>query len=146
MSTIRSNPRRRSKTTTPVLRTGCVLWSIERRAALLAQPELGFDAKSRKPVELRISFDGERALAAELFDSATNRSFPIELVRPQVSFLDAEPYTHVEIADTSGSILSATIKSGEEACRLLYARTTLLSRLQIKGGRYPSPGFSRESH
>lgn len=146
MSTIRSNPRTRPETTTPVVRTGCVVWSIERRAARLAQPELGLDTKSRKPVELRISFDGEHAPAAEIFDPGTNRSFPIELVRPQVSFLDAEPYTHVEIADASGMILSATIKTGTETCRLLYARTSILPRLQIKGGRYPSPGFSRDHH
>ncbi len=147
MSTIRSNPRTRPETTTPALRTGSVVWTIERRAALLAQPELGLDTKSRKPVELRISFESEQAPAAELFDPGTNRSFPIELVRPQVTFLDAEPYyMHVEIASAGETILSATVKSGPESCRLLYARTSLLSRLQIKGGRYPSPGFFRDAH
>ncbi len=146
MSTVRSNPRTHVEPHAPAVRTGTVIWSIERRAALLAQPELGLDAKSRKPVELRVAFDHESTPVAELFDPATNRSFPIELVRPVVTFVDARPYTHIEIACETETVLSATIKSSAETRRLLYARTSLLSRQQIKGGRYPSPGLARDTH
>ncbi len=40
--------------------------------------ELELVAASRKPVELRITVEGESAPMAELVDAATNRSHPIE--------------------------------------------------------------------
>ena len=117
-------------------------WLVERRAVIDAQPELGLDAKSKKPVELRIAFEGDTTPTAEFVDPATNRSHPIELTAPRVTFVDAEPYTHVEIASAHETILSATLRITESSAKLLYARTGLLARLGIRGGRYPSPIFS----
>ena len=141
MTTIRSTTSQRQKAEAQPVRAGTVTWLVERRAAIGAQPELELVAASRKPVELRITVEGESAPTAELVDAATNRSHPIELTAPRVTFVDARPYTHIEITAGHETVLSATIRTAESSSRLLYARTSLLERLGIKGGRSPSPLF-----
>lgn len=145
MTTIRSTTSQRHKVEAQPLRAGVVTWLVERRAASEAMPDLGLDAKSKKPVELRIAFDGDTTPVAELVDTATNRSHPIELTAPRVTFVDAEPYTHIEITSAYETVLSATLRTTESSTRLLYARTALLTRLGIKGGRYPAPIFADRS-
>lgn len=141
MTTVRSSPRPHAPAA--ALRTGCIVWTIERRAAIAALPDLPLDPRARKPLELRIAFHHDRTPTAELFDPASNRAFPIELVGPHITYLDAGPYTHIEITAHAETLLSATLTSTGESPRLLYARTSLLTRLHIKGGRYPAPSFAR---
>lgn len=142
MSAVRSNPLAPAPAGAPALRAGVVAWSIHRQALLAAHPDLGFDARSRRPVELRIAFDADTHPTAELFDPAASRASPLELLHPRVGFLDADPYTHIHIASPSHTILVATIRLSQRRPRLLYARTSLIAHLQITGGRYPAPSFS----
>lgn len=141
MTQIRSNPLRHENSQAVGVRTGSVVWTIERRAVLAAQPDLAFDRRSRRPVELRIQFGAEASAFAELVDPQAGVRTPIELASPRVTFVDAGPYTHVEIVAGAESVLGATVKIEGASARLLYARTGLVARLGIKGGRYPAPTF-----
>jgi len=119
-----------------------ITWPIARNAVINAQPSLGFATTSSKPIELRITLKNEHQAAAELIDPANNRSHPIELGNPKITIIDAKPYTHIEITDGCDLILSATFKAEANNSRLLYARTSLLTKLNIKGGRYPLPAIT----
>lgn len=141
MTRVRSNPAKREASPALGVRTGSVVWTVERRAMLAAQPELPFDRRSRRPIELRIRFDESGRLGAELVDPQAGVRTPIELASPRVTFVDAGPYTHVEIASGAECVLGATLKREDAGTRLLYARTGLLARLGVKGGRYPAPAF-----
>lgn len=142
MTTIRSTTSQRQKAEAQPVRAGVVVWLIERQAATAAQPDLDFARRTKKPIELRIAFENDNPPTAELVDTATNHSHPIELTAPRVTFVDAEPYTHIEITAGHETVLSATLRTTEPTTRLLYARTALLTRLNIKGGRYPAPLLS----
>lgn len=141
MTQIRSNPLRHENAQAVGVRTGSVVWTIERRAVLAAQPELAFDRRSRRPVDLRVHFGAEAPAFAELVDAQAGVRTPIELASPRVTFVDAGPYTHVEIASGAEVVLGATLKREDAGTRMLYARTGLLARLGIRGGRYPAPAF-----
>jgi len=119
-----------------------ITWPIARNAVITAQPNLGFATTSSKPIELRITLKNEHQAAVELIDPATGRSHTIELDNPRTTIIDAKPYTHIEITDGCDLILSATLKAEANNSRLLYARTSLLTKLNIKGGRYPLPAIT----
>ena len=141
MSTLRSIPLTHAEAPATALRAGLIVWPVDRTGIRLAQPQMPFDPRSRKPIELRIVFDDRRAPSAQFVDTQTGLSHPIEIVAPRTTFVDAAPYTHIEIASAGLIVLSATAKHTDSGPRLLYARTTLLSSLGIKGGRYPAPSL-----
>ena len=139
MSTIHSAKPKHARTNTHPPCACTICWPIARNAVITAQPTLGFAATSSKPIELRITLKNEHQAAAELVDPANDRSHPIELGNPSITTIDAKPYTHIEITDGQNTVLSATLKAETNNNRLLYARTSLLTKLNIKGGRYPAP-------
>ena len=142
MSTIQSsNP---GQTTSEQSQTcACTIsWSIARQAVVAAQPELGFNTTSAKPIELRISLKNEHHASAQLIDPASNKTHTIELGAPRITLVHADPYTHIEITDGPDRVLSATLKAEAHTHRLLYAKTSTLTKLGIKGGRYPAPSIS----
>lgn len=141
MSTLRSIPLAHAEAPATALRAGVIAWPVDRTGIRLAQPEMPFDPRSRKPVELRIAFDHAQTPTAMLVDTQTGRSYPIEIVAPRTTFVDADPYTHIEIASAGVIVLSATSKRTDTGPRLLYARTSLLASLGVRGGRYPAPGL-----
>lgn len=142
MSTVHTNQPSQTKATKPVLRSCTIAWPIARNAALKAQPDLGFSAASAKPIELRITVVSETKARAELHDPATGETHTIELGAPRLTFVDAEPFTHIELTDAQSLVLSATIKRELNQDRLIYARSGLLTQLDITGGRYPAPTLS----
>ena len=139
MSTVHTNQPSQTKATTPALRACTISWPIARNAVLKAQPDLGFSTTSAKPIELRISIESESKARAELHDPASGKTHTIELGAPRMTFVDADPFTHIELTDAQILVLSATIKREHNQGRLIYARSGLLTQLNITGGRYPAP-------
>ncbi|GAB5497492.1 MAG: hypothetical protein Phyf2KO_25720 [Phycisphaerales bacterium] len=142
MSTVQTNQPSQTQTTTPALRACTVAWPIARNAVLKAQPDLGFSTTSTKPIELRINIESETKARVELHDPASGKTHTIELGAPRLTFVDAEPFTHIELTDAETTLLSATLKAEADSHRLLYAKTSALTKLSIKGGRYPAPTLS----
>ena len=141
MSTIQSAQPDHARAKAHPLCACTITWPIARKAVVKAQPNLGFNAISSKPIELRITLTADHKAIAELADPANDHSHTIELAAPRITLVDAKPYTHIEITDSTGLILSATLKAEANNQRLLYARTSLLTKLNIKGGRYPAPTY-----
>lgn len=142
MSTVHTNQPSQPKATTPAQRACTVAWPIARNAVLKAQPDLGFCNTSSRPIDLRISIVNETKARAELHDPASGKTHSIELGAPRLTFVDADPFTHIELTDAHSLVLSATIKREHNQDRLIYARSGLLSQLDITGGRYPAPQYT----
>ena len=119
--------------------TWAIIWAIARGALLGAG--FGFSADSTGPIELRVRVGpSPQQATAELTDPASGRSHTIELASPRVTITGGDAFTHIEVAgDNQDTILSATFKAKHGRTRLLYAKTSLLTDLGIKGGRYPAP-------
>jgi vancomycin resistance protein YoaR len=142
MSTIQST---KPDHTSPAAKPLCactISWSIARQAVIAAQPDLNFNTTSSKPIELRITLITEHKATAELVDPASNKTHTIELGAPRITLVHADPYTHIEITDGNELVLSATLNAEADVHRLLYAKTSTLTKLGIKGGRYPAPSLS----
>ena len=139
MSTIQTNQAEQRGAPTAAVRACTITWPIARAEALRAQPELGFPEKPASPIELRIVIESETKAHAELADPASGHTHRLELGSPRLTFVDGEPYTHIELMDAERLILACTIKREADASRLLYARTEVLTQLSIRGGRYPAP-------
>lgn len=142
MSTIQTNQAEQRGAPTAAVRTCTITWPIARAEVLRAQPELGFPEKPASPIELRIVIESETKAHAELADPASGRTHRLELGSPRLTFVDAKPYTHIELMDAERLILACTIKGDADASRLLYARTNLKEVLGIKGGRYLAPSIT----
>jgi len=139
MSTIHSAKPKHARTNTHPPCVCTITWTIARQALTKAQPGLGFATTSSRPTELRISLTSDHQATAELVDPAADRIHTFELGTLRITIANADPFTHIEIIDGTDTVLSATLKAETNINRLLYARTTLLSKLNIKGGRYPAP-------
>lgn len=142
MSTLHTNQPSESTKSVQTLRACTITWPIARQGVLKAQPDLGFSSTSAKPIELRIRIESETKARAELFDPADAKVHTLELGAPRLTFVDAANFTHIELTDAQTLVLSATIKREDTTPRLIYARSSLLTQLNIKGGRYPAPTLS----
>lgn len=139
MSAIQTTNPSQAEATTKPLCACAISWTIARQAAAKAQPDLGFNTGSPKPIELRITLKNEHQASAVLADPASGKSHTIELGAPRITLVHADPFTHIEITDGPDLILSATLKAEADTHSLLYAKTATLNKLGIKGGRYPAP-------
>lgn len=139
MSTIQTNQAEQRGAPTAAVRTCTITWPIARAEVLRAQPELGFPSKPRGHIELRIVIETETKAHAELVDPSSGHTHRLELGSPRLTFVDAEPYTHIELTDAERLVLACTIKRRDDGDLLLYARTDLMNELSIIGGRYSCP-------
>ncbi|MEO1583687.1 MAG: hypothetical protein AAFR96_03830 [Planctomycetota bacterium] len=127
-----------------VERTIAVSWSIDREAVRRARPDLDLPATRRAAdAVLSITVAG-RSCSAELRDDASDQVHPIELQGVRIDAIDADGFTHVDAYEGHESLLSATLREDSEGeTKLLYARTALLARLGVQGGRYARPALDR---
>ena len=120
-----------------------VEWSIARQAVRVAMPDLDLPPNRgrRTDVTLVIEVSG-RSCSAELRDAQTGQSHPLEITGVSIDSIVAGEFTHVTVREGTGDLLSATVRTGDGEPRLVYARTSLLERLGIRGGRYARPSLS----
>ena len=117
-----------------------VAWVIAREAVRQSMPDLEVPASRRRggDVLLSIVVTGQ-SCAAELRDTLTGASHPIELGAVEVETMRADEFLHVIVREGREGLLAATMRENGSASRLLYAHTSLLDRLGIRGGRYSRP-------
>ncbi|MEO1534139.1 MAG: hypothetical protein AAFS11_01070 [Planctomycetota bacterium] len=139
MSTASTRP---SGTVIGARSTIVVEWAIARDAVRSAQPDLDMPASSRRgtDVVLSIAIDGS-SCRAELRDTLTAATHPIEVGAVRVEAIRADEFTHIVVREGTDELLSATVRDQGNESRLLYAHTALLSRLGIRGGRYARPSL-----
>jgi hypothetical protein len=118
--------------------TVAIRWSVSRQAlrtANGARPSAMIIAEQGPDLELRweIGVTSQHG-AAVLSDPATGAQQQIVLASVQCA---AEgDLLHIEASDGAVVLLSATVRAGEGESSVLYARTSLLEGLGLRGGRY----------
>ncbi|MEN1705683.1 MAG: hypothetical protein AAGJ54_09255 [Planctomycetota bacterium] len=121
--------------------TLAVAWSIARQAVREALPDLELPPVRRRhggDVVLSVSITGQ-SMAAELRDTQTGESHPIEIGSVNVERVRAGEFEHIAVTLAEQQMLSATTRCDASETRLIYARTALFERLGIRGGRYTRP-------
>ena len=120
--------------------TIAVTWAIARDAACQALPDLELlPSPSRGgDVLLCITVSG-RACSAELRDTHTGATHPIEFGRVEIEALRADEFLHITAREGHTKVLAVTMRDQGSTQRVLYATTSLLDRLGIRGGRYTRP-------
>lgn len=123
--------------------TIAVAWSIARNAVREAMPDLDLPPARRRgsgDVLLCITVS-DRSCKAELRDTQTDDTHPIEISAVDVEAIDAGEFTHIVVREGGATLLAATMRHAGTDARLLYASTDLLERLGIRGGRYARPSL-----
>ncbi len=123
------------------IRTGLtIVWAIARDAVRRANPTLDLPpARGRQGEVLLCLSVSETGCTAELRDASTDRVHPIELGAVHLDRTEAGEFVHLEVTELRSPLLSATYRRSGSGERLLYARTPVLDRLGIRGGRYGRP-------
>jgi hypothetical protein len=120
----------------PVLESVTIRWSLSRHALRAAKPGIPILAglsEHGPDLELRwkLNLDDSRAVAT-LADAGADQVLAQASCRHTI---DGD-LIHVECADGSLTLLSATLRVGDGDARVLYATTALLAKLGLGGGRY----------
>ncbi len=114
-----------------------IRWSLSRHALRAAKagisPMLTSLSEHGPDLELRwkLRLDDARAVAT-LVDAGAEQLMAQASCRHTI---DGD-LLHVECADGSPVLLSATLRIGDGDARVLYATTSLLAKLGLGGGRY----------
>ncbi len=118
-----------------------VEWAIAREAVREAMPDLELPAARRRgAADVRLCIAVRNGgCRAELRDTQTGASHPIEIGAVTTETIGVDGFEHIAVAEGGRVLLAATTRDGDAGVRLLYASTTLLDRLGIRGGRYSRP-------
>lgn len=126
------------------LRTLTISWLIGADALRAASPDIAraiLGAQPAKPDEqvtlaLRVDLTSSTAgtLSAELIGPKASTPLPIPDTRITVAHDPSLRQVHLDAADAA--LLRATVALDDVTPRLLYARTSLLTHLKLRGGRY----------
>ncbi|MGP1273603.1 MAG: hypothetical protein ACTS22_09750 [Phycisphaerales bacterium] len=98
---------------------------------------------ARGPVLLRIVC-GPDACTAEIEDPALGTSTPIELGPVRRRITREPPYLHIDAIDRDGHRVATISIRTDDGTKLVYAATTLLAALGLRGGRYGRPTLDTE--
>lgn len=124
-----------------LVRTLTLRWSISKPAAIALG--LACERDSSVVLEVTVELQGDSSLrvgslAAALRVGERVQGFEVEASGQGVCITDAETgLTHVDVP----GVLQASLRLGEPA-KPLFAKTTLLARIGVAGGRYELLGGS----
>ncbi|MEM1072557.1 MAG: hypothetical protein AAGH71_07035 [Planctomycetota bacterium] len=120
-------------------------WSIARDAVRDALPDLELPPAHRRGGDVVLCITVTRSsCSAELRDTRSGETHPVELGAVKVDSLRADEFVHVTVREGHDTLLAATVREEPGPSRLLYAHTSLFDRLGIRGGRYARPMLSAE--
>jgi hypothetical protein len=130
------------RTHTVVPRTWLALtWSIS-RAAAVAAGLVALDGAGEPVLELRVPWDsgsaqGSAEVSARLLDDGTVHALNLEAVRPGAWVNDpAAGLAHLDLP----GLVQVSVRMTDGVVSVLYARTEVLGRLGLAGGRYDFQG------
>jgi hypothetical protein len=109
----------------PPIARACIVWNVSLQALK------GFEGPD---AQLSWSLDLTRATATASLTQTGDPS--TSLASASLTYICDGDLLHLEASDAGTPLLTATLRLHAEGAQLLYARTTLLAKLGLAGGRY----------